>query len=71
MNLAQSALFQELSPRATEAFAELLHPKLQNIFSINSQSVTLILTDNYILLNDNPNQQVPSFYLPLTFDVKF
>ena len=71
MNLPQSALFQELAPSATEVLTELLHPKLQNIFSVNNQSVTLILTDNYILLSDNPTQQMPSFYLPLTFDVKF
>lgn len=71
MNLTQTALFYELVSPSSDIIAQLRHPKLHHIFTINKQSVALILTENYILLNNTPCQQLPTFYLPLTFDVKF
>ena len=71
MILNNQTLFQEFSLQSTAILSELLHPKLQNIFTVNNQNVSLILTDHYIFLKDDSSQQIPTFYLPLTFDVKF
>lgn len=64
-------LFYEVTPEALPLLAELQRPLLRHVFVLDKVEVALILTDNYVFLGQQAAQDVPTHFLPLTFEVKF
>ncbi len=64
-------LFTPITSNNSELFREIEKPILVNQFSTGSNDVTIMLTDNYIVLCENSFSKIPTHYCHLTFAVKF